>query len=325
MPTKPGNGGYGQEAYDSNTGKYIAESGVSDSDFEQAILNMQIGSTPEEAQQLKELYESSDTETRKAIVEELQNLMKQANTSEQMEERFETIDRRTFMDWGSVCESSFSRDVLDGFYNGYRGAGYTAFEFNKALRMGLEKYYERNPGAKKGYDGYDLTEAGINERVQKLDTLTHGYQIPENVGAYRYLDDNYIVSQFEDYLDDIPIVPDDGYGYKTLDKSTVSVKTLVDKLQSAIGDAVPTDGGFTSVSLVENATHMGKHSGSLRKRIRIQYDIPKGNNMFISTYGTESEGILPRDVSYFIKDVKLGYNQNGEEEVRLYYGVRKSK
>lgn len=312
---KPGGAGQ-QEAYNPKDGKYVAESGISDQDL---IDEINKGANGFFGQKAKDKYDSLDADGKKTLIEKLQEAIRGQKTNISLGERFTDGTMSEFQQWGAECDSKFSQEELDSFYRGYMGAGYRSFEFNKALRLGFTEFYKKFP---QFANDYGLSQTAIEDRVAKLDKLTNGFQIPRNISVYRYVDENYLVSQFEQYLTGLDILPDDGYGYRTLDRNAVSVQDLANKLSQAIGDRIPQDNGFTSFSVVPKQTHMGKHSGAdTYKRIHLKYDCKKGTNCYISQYQRESEGLFPRNTSFYVKDVKVETGDDGNERVVIYYGV----
>lgn len=323
MDEKLGKGGNGMQPFTSD-GKYAADSGVSDEE-----ITDYISSNPK----LSSAFASLSPEKRGILMQRIRDALSANRTKERMSERFDPIGVDEYRAMASDCAAAVSaaygedaQNVLDAFYSGYMGAGQRSFNFNKCLRLGYDE-------ARKWYDGM-LNERGwsdrgdfpsreeVADRVERLDRLTNAWGMPRDSNAFRYVDENWVVSAFRDLVDGFGIVKDP-YGYDSLDKKSVSVDELVDALSNAVGKKIDGDSGFTSVSMVPKMSHMEKHSDEERfKRIHLSYDIPKGTPMFVSNYERESEALFPRGTNFFVKDVGKETDENGRERVVILFGIR---
>ena len=317
---KPGGGGK-NEAYDTETGKYTSGKWANHSQSDEELISSFDS-------EISDIYNSLDDNQKKEFLEDMYNEFVSQETQNTMEERFEGFGLNEYLEIAAQCEQTLiSKGVtpedFDAFKRGYKGAGRKAFEFNKALRMGFKKYYSEFPDM---IDDWSLNQQAIMKRAEGFDKLTRNFEIPRDGMVYRYLDENYLVAQFEKFgiFDDYDIFTDPVYKYRNIDRNKYSVQQLYDSLQNLIGCKIDGDGGFTSFSVVSDFTHMGKkhNTADTYKRIQIKYDIKKGTKCFISNYQKESEGVFPRDTKYFIKDIKLEKDDEGLERVVLYYGVQ---
>lgn len=278
-------------------------------------------------QELLEIYNQLDDKEKKEFLNDLYNEIIGEQTQNTLNERFDGFSQSEYKQMYSDClrtlqQNGVTQHDLNAFYNEYKGAGDLSFEFNKALRMGFAEYYKKYPQYRNS--GY-LSQNAVMDRASRMDKLTRNYEMPRNGMVYRYLDENYLVSTFEQFgvLDEFDIYTDPQYKYQTIDRRKYSVQQLYEALQPLIGGTVDGDGGFTSFSTVSGQTHMGRHSSQNDyKRIQIKYDVPQGTKCFISNYGYESEGLFPRETKYFIKDIQLEKDEQGLERVVMYYGVQ---
>ena len=323
MDVKTGGGGK-PERYDENTGKYVDSNGgsqkykaevkLSDEDIIKAITSGEYGD------EILNIWNVLDDSEKQEFLQDLRSDLSDFNTKQDLAKRYNPMTLEQFNQWGRESESNCEKDDLSAFNSKYRGAGDLSFEFNKAFRLGFDKFYEKQPQFKTS--SY-LSPEAITEQARKFDRLTRSFKTPQDVSVYRYVDTNYLVSQFKYYFNDaIKVNPgtQDTYWYDTIDKS-VPLKTIYECLKNSIGDVILPDKAFTSFSCVEGQTHMGRHKNDDFKPIKLVYDVDKGQNCFISTYGYESEGMFPRETSYYVKDVKM-VNQDGQERIFIYYGIR---
>ena len=350
--TKPG-GANKQEAYDTTTGKYVAESGVSDQEI---IDEINKGANGFFGQDAKDFYDSLETEEeKKALIDQIQETIRGQRTEEKMTETFQPTDINDFKDWGKQCLSNWGYDPsaqsrwdvsdilndpdgLGAFYNGYKGAGDYCFEFLKAARMGYDEYVLRF--GQDRADDFLVSRANFERRLKAFDEITSKFSCPRDCQVYRLLDENYIVSQFKDVLSSkgFNIIPEFNYrttdsngnptfktDYETIDRKQYSVQDIADALQDIIGYEVKGDNAPISFGMDINNSHMlrAHYSDDDYKRIWIKYDVPKGTKMFISDYMAESEGIFHRGLNYFIKDVRVEKDPVLQKErVVLLYGIR---
>ena len=304
-----------------NERKYKEELEFSKNDLKNALENGMFD------QDLLNVYNQLDDNDKKEFLNDLYNEIIGEQTQDTFNERFDGFDideyRKMYSDcWNVLKQNGVTQHDLAAFKNEYRGAGSLSFEFNKALRMGFTEFYKKYPQFK---NSWDLSQKAIIDRAERMDKLTRHYEMPRNGMVYRYLDDNYLISEFAKFgvFDDFDIYTDPNYQYQTYDRNKYSVKQVYEALQPLIGCTVNGDGGFTSFSTVPKKTHMGNHSSqSQYKRVHIKFDVPKGTKCFISDYEGESEGLFPRETKYFIKDIKLEKDEQNLERVVLYYGVK---
>ena len=319
---KQGGGGK-QENYDTKTGKFVGTGKWSSTNYDddnEIISKMDAD--------ILNVYNQLNDNEKKEFLNDLYNELISQQTIETMENKFENFNTNEFKQMAKDCENylksvGVTQRDFSAFYNEYAGAGNLSFEFNKALRMGFKEFYKKFP---KFVNDYNLSENVIIDRAAKMDKLTKNYSIPRDGTVHRFLDENYLIAQFEKFgiFDDYDIFEERMYKYRTIDRKKYSVQQIYDSLQPLIGATVDGDGGFTSFSVVADLTHMGKSHNTLDtyKRVQIKYDMPKGTKCFISNYHKESEGLFPRETKFFIKDIKLEKDKQGLERVVLYYGVQ---
>lgn len=346
---KPGGAGK-QEAYSVETGKYVAESGISDQEI---IDEINKGANGFFGQEAKDTYDSLKTEEeKKALIDQIQEIIRNQNTERNIKNtNFQELSPDDYDNMLNNCDKVYANEIeaKNWLYNKYCGGGYQQFEFNKFLRMGEEAYKQTetykglSPVSSGGWGPWASIE-NFEKLRDEMDKLTDGrYSAEKDFRGERYLNSNYIVSQFADYLGFDDYVEDSftnkrgltsKSGYKTIDFSKHSMKEVYEKLLQAVGDMVPLDGGFTSFSMVSRQSHMNSpHSMAQAntnrnkfKEIQISYDIPKGTPMFVTGNRAESEAIFGRKTSYYIKDVKLISIDDGtgnqRERIQLIYGVK---
>lgn len=351
MPVKLGKGGKGNQNYDETNGeftsdnggtgaktgdKYSADSGISDDEI-LAWIN-----DPENSD-ISSTYQGLPDDKKPEFISAIKEYMDQQETDMKMHERFPSIDMGTFLQWGRTSEGNANPVDLAFFRQDYKGAGQRSFNFTKALRIGYDKtaYWYDNEydptmgGLRPGYEkrrAYDLMDRRTFENgVESMENLTHGFKAPQDFSGYRLVDMNYIASMFRgvDEFRDMSFKKD-MFNYNNFE-SEPDVDDIYSRLKKMVGKVVSGDGSFTSFSCVEGKTHMGKIRGkSDFKRIHIIYDIPKGKDLFVSTYAGESEAVLPRETDFYVKDVQKEtgqyYDDSGKlvpaERIVLLYGIR---
>lgn len=341
MAKKRGKGGYGSENYDPETGKYIKEG---DSSFhagaEQSVkailedLKSGFYDEPENDVFPSKIFENdNDEETeedeelwqqKSDMVSYLQEALDKFNTDNYMlEMNFPQMDLKKFREYGALCESRNNSQDLNAFYRGYMGAGQSAFEFNKALRFGFDKFYQMFPQYE---NSPTLSREAIMKRAEQLDTLTNSFMFPEKTQVYRYVDTAPIVSWFSQFnIFDGLETEKNQYGIDVF-KSGYSLSDIANRMKNLIGVQVPPDKGFTSFSCVPGLSHMEKHTEETGRQFKIVYNCLPGTKAFISNYERESEGLFSRNVAFFIQDVQLQKVNTpyGEKEiVVLQYGVQR--
>ena len=304
-----------------NESKYQEELDFSKNDLKNALESGQFD------QDLLDIYNQLDDNEKQEFLSDLYNEIVGEQTQNTLNKRFDGFSEDEYKQMYTECyqvlrQNGVTQNDIAAFKYEYRGAGSKAFEFNKALRMGFTEFYKKYPQFK---NSSFLSQQAIMDRAARMDKLTRGYEIPRGGSVYRYLDDNYLVSEFSKFgvFDEFDIYTDPMYNYETYDRNKYSVQQVYEALQPLIGCTVNGDGGFTSFSTVEEQSHMKKHaSPNTYKRVHIKYDVPKGTKCFISDYEYESEGLFPRETKYFIKDIQLEKDEQGLERVVLYYGVQ---
>jgi len=291
---KPGGAGK-QEAYDTGTGKYVAESGVTDQEIIDEIAKGPNGFFGQEA---KEMYDSLDENGKKSLLEQIQNEIRNQNTTKKMTERFSPTDINDFYDWGRECLSAWGYDPsttyrgrasdilfdpnsLGAFYNNYKGAGDYCFEFLKAARMGYDNYvlnfgqdradrFLFNPNNPPKWQAKNSREE-FERRMKAFDEITSKFECPKDCQVYRLLDENYIVSQFRDVLSakGFDIIPELNYretdangnpafktDYDTIDRKKYTVQEIAEALEDVIGYEVKSDNAPISFGMDINYSHM---------------------------------------------------------------------
>lgn len=342
MAKKRGKGGYGSENYDPETGKYIKEG---DSSFhagaEQSVksiledLKSGFYDEPDNDIFPSKIFENDkDEETeedeevwqqKSDMVSYLQEALDKYNTDNYMlRMNFPPMTDTEFDQYGDRCDLNNSTIDKDAFYNGYMGAGQRAFEFNKALRFGFDKFYKMFPQ----YENNPyLSRSAIEKRAQRLDRLTNSFVFPKETQVYRYVDTAPIVSWFSQFnIFDGLETEKNQYGLDIF-KSGFSLSDIANRMKNLIGVQVPPDKGFTSFSCVPGWSHMERHTEETGRQFKIVYNCLPGTKAFISKYQRESEGLFNRNTAFFIQDVQLQKVQmpNGEEKeiVVLQYGIQR--
>lgn len=318
MPDKLGNGGHGLEAYDPDTGRYIKEGDnsyhagahFSVNEISDMITNGYYGDD------FKKLYDEGDDDAKTAIIGYLQTKLDAYYTKNKLENQkdYKMLTRAEFDEYAKDCKAVCNPADYRYFNNNYRGAGNVSFEFNKCLRTGEEKYLKLIGMSKSEFDA----------QVAAFDRLTSSYKAPRDMQGMRFDETGPLVSYFSQSgaLNGVPQHKNQ-YGYMVLDEDKVDLNDLKNRLLPFIGTTVPGDKAFTSFSCAESsdkssvASHMIKNPDKI---VVSKYNIPKGNDIFLSDYGYESEGMLPRNTKLIIQDVaveKIG----GKDRLVLYYGL----
>lgn len=339
MAQKRGKGGYGSENYDPETGRYIKQDGPKDSHYHSGahysvndlIKSLKEGYYDDEKNKFSELFANDKDEDleedeelweqKHQLVSYLQEMLDDYYTREDiLATDFPKMTDSEFNEWSRICQSRLTYEESNGFHNGYKGAGQQAFEFNKALRMGFDKFYKLYP---QFMDHFNLNPDAIIARVKKLDKCTSVFEFPENKQVYRYVDTAPLISWFGNtgIFEGLKTIKNQ-YNYDELD-GPFNAQDIALRLQNLEGTIVPPDNSFTSFSAVTGQTHMGKRLSENKRRIKIVYNVPKGTKAYFSGYERESEGIFNRNVGFFIQKVRTEKNEYGEELVVLEYGVQK--
>ena len=335
MPKKTGNGGNGLESYDPETGRYIAEDKGADglqkyhagthfsvSEIEQLIEDGYYGDD------IKNYYANADDNKKNQIIGYFQQKLDSFWTKDKLkrEKSFRNLTIPEYQAAAADCDSKTKASDRAQFHHGYKGAGDTSFEFNKALRFGIDNYLAKFGENRLRQAG--LTVEEIEDRAAAFERLTNAYEAPQDMQAFRFDGTGPITSYFlsTGVFDGLPTF-ENQYGYTQLDPKAVDLDDLANRMQNLIGSMVPRDGAYLSFSCIPEWTHMGKNPDKI---IMTKYNIPKGKKCFISNYQYESEGLLPRDTQLIVQDVKKEQvsvpDGNGGmtlvDKVVIYYGVK---
>lgn len=318
--------------------KYKITSSYDEKSVAEALLNGKFG------EKYKFAFARLNDKQKEEVIGEIKKSLDSKAEAVEANRAFKQMTYDDFVNIGKENKEKITETIANGdamyqdFRSKYTGNGQVCFNFNKSLRMGWDSFaewyknkYSYNPMHEDaGSDSsLSMTQEGVEEFAKTMDTLTNAYQIPENTRTYRLVDDNYIATSFEDYLKDkLSISEDPQWGYKTIDRANVSVDQLYGLMTDLIGCKVKADGGFTSFSCVENASHMAKNQDpNTYKRILIHYDMPRGTKCLISDYEGESEGVFPRGTGFFIKNVEKqtvkSYNGTDLERLVLTLGIQR--
>lgn len=335
MAQKRGKGGYGSENYDPETGRYIKDdnkyhAGVGAS-VEQLLSDLKSGfydepegdifpskafenDKDEEAEEDEELWQYKSD-----MVAYLQDALDAQNTEESIKNtNFPEISESEYRDYYRQCEQLTTIRDRGAFYNEYRGAGEVSFEFNKALRFGLQQFYSVYPQYQ---NNVYLNPDAITNRAKKLDNLTNAWEFPEDKKVVRFVDTAPLVSWFKGsgIFDGMKMYTNE-YNLEML-RDGYDKQELVKRLNTLVGTKVPPDGSFTSFSCMSDASHMVKHLDSNKRHVLIRYNVRKGTKAFISNYEYESEGLFNRTTGFFIQGASLE-NIGGKEVIVLEYGIQ---
>ena len=258
------------------------------------------------------------------LISYLQDMLDQYNTREVLLNKdLPPISEQEFREYGKECEEKTTLADRSGFYNGYRGAGKTSFEFNKALRFGFDQFYHAYPQFKYSPE---LNQEAITARAQKLDNLTNSWEFPEDKKVIRFVDTAPLISWFKGsgIFDGLKTYTNE-YNLEMLNEG-YDKRDLVNRLNTLIGTRVPPDGSFTSFSCLSDASHMANNLDNNKRSILIRYNVRKGTKAWISTYGYESEGLFNRRTGFVIQGANLEtvIDNSGRkwEVVVLEYGIQ---
>lgn len=334
MAQKRGKGGYGSENYDPETGRYIKDDnvyhagvGASVNDL-LSLLKEGYFDQPEEGFMGSEFFANDKDDeleedeelwqTKSDLVSYLQEAIDKENTRKALlDTDYPEITDSEFRKYGQECEAATSLRDRGGFYNGYRGDP-NSFEFNKALRFGLQQFYSVYPQFK---NSPYLNQDAIIERAKKLDNLTNSWEFPEDKKVIRFVDTAPLVSWFKSsgIFDGMNLYTNE-FNLEML-KEGYDKQELTKRLNTLIGTKVPPDGSFTSFSCLSDASHMAKNLDNNKRSVLIRYNVRKGTKAWISDYGYESEGLFNRRTGFFIQGASLE-NIGGKEVIVLEYGIQ---
>lgn len=331
MAEKRGKGGYGSEKYDPNTGRYIADdknqyhagAGISVADIIEGIKAGEYDD-PEQGYIVSDFFKDDNDEEleedeevwqkKSAVIAYIQEYLDDYWTEQaKLNTNFPEITFDEFRKWGQECYNATTVRDRSGF-EWYRGNS-TSFDFNKALRFGLDKFYSIYP---RYSQSWELNPQSIIEKAQKLDNLTNSWEFPEDKKVFRFVDTAPLVSWFKSsgIFDGLKIIQN-SFNYEELD-SGYDIQDLANRLSMLVGTKVPPDGSFTSFSCLPNNSHMKK---DWSRNIMIRYNVRAGTKAWISQYDYESEGLFNRNTGFFIQGVsveKLG----SREVIVLEYGIQ---
>ena len=334
MAQKKGKGGYGSENYDPETGRYIKDDnvyhagvGASVNDL-LSLLKEGYFDQPEEGFMGSEFFANDKDDeleedeelwqTKSDLVSYLQEAIDQENTRKALlDTDYPEITDSEFRQYGQECENATTLKDRSGFYNGYRGDP-NSFEFNNALRFGLQQFYSVYPQFK---NSPYLNQDAIIERAKKLDNLTNSWEFPEDKKVIRFVDTAPLVSWFKSsgIFDGMNLYTNE-FNLEML-KEGYDKQELTKRLNTLIGTKVPPDGSFTSFSCLSDASHMAKNLDNNKRSVLIRYNVRKGTKAWISDYGYESEGLFNRRTGFFIQGASLE-NVGGKEVIVLEYGIQ---
>lgn len=342
MAEKRGKGGYGSEKFDPETGRYIAEDSqnsyhagtrISVADLIKALKSGELDYPEEDLYPSQawandiddELEEDEETwQLKNDIISYFQEEYDKAYTKEMITDtNFPEISENEYRQYYTECSQNTNVRDRAAFNNEYKGAGDLCFEFNKALRFGLQNFYAVYPRYK---NSAMLNPTAITERAKKLDNLTNSWEFPEDKKVYRLLDTAPLISWFggSGIFDGISTFTNQ---YNLQQLKNYDKKDLVKRLQTLVGTKVPPDGSFTSFSCLKNCSHMLKHMEENGRDILIRYNVRKGTKGWISNYEYESEGLFNRTTGFFVQGVSLEEIVNPstgtkKEVIVLEYGIQ---
>ena len=337
MAEKRGKGGYGSENYDPETGRYIAEdkdrryhAGAHIS-VDEILAALKAGEYDEpengffgasffENDKDDELEEDEETWQNKSdVVAYFQEEYDKAYTRQAiLDTNYPEITDSEYRQYYTECLNNTTLRDRAAFNNEYKGAGEMCFEFNKALRFGLDQFYAAYPRFK---NSPYLNPEAITERAKKLDNLTNAWEFPENKKVIRFVDTAPLLSWFKDFgvFDGMQTYTNE-YKLEML-KEGYDKQELANRLNELAGTKVPPDGSFTSFSCLSDASHMAKHLDNNKRHILIRYNVRPGTKAFISDYGYESEGLFNRTTGFFVQGASLEKIGN-HEVIVLEYGIQ---
>ena len=334
--TKTGGGGH-LENYDPNTGKYVAEDvnpttklktyhsgvGYSKNDITTKLENGGFG------KDFTDAYNSADEATKLAMIEYIQSFFSEQNTQAEAQKRYTPLTKAEYSDFRRQAFGSgkLTDEDID-IVGRYIGTGSTSFYLNTAMRYGYDEMLKQHIKIE-GYDpntrpGDWLSRPEVERFIQTMDKATHSYQAPRDMQVVRYTGTGPLVS----WLKDTGIL--DGYQtenngwHDRLVKGTYNLDELGAKLKaSLVGAILPSDGSVMSFSMVPDQSHMIKHTGNKQKDIMFKIDVDQGQPILPTSNSYESEGMFPRDVNFFVKDVRVEPDIRGVKRIVIYYGITK--
>ena len=339
MATKPG-GGSKQENYDPNTGKYVASGGEGYQNEQTGLKTYHSGSGKSTQEIVNEItsgaygqdfadyYNQADAQTQQEMIDYVHSTMDEANTSEDMSQSFKPMDYQEYKDFlhQALANSGLTSHDYD-IVRHYIGTGSTSFYLNTAMRSGYDEMLRQFIN-KKGYDPNRdpndwLSRQNVEEFRKVMEKATHTSHAPRDMRIDRYVGSGPIVSWLRNtgLLNGLKI--ENGEWHDKLVKGDYQLDDLANRFTSLIGSVLPADGSFMSFSACPELSHMKQKRGEEKKDFLLKIDVPKGQDMLMTTNTTESEGMLPNDVDFFVKDVKLETDNRGDERVVLYCGIRK--
>lgn len=301
---------------------YKAETDITDDAIDALIM----------ASEFADVFSAASDEQKNAYRQMIRDAVSDTKTETQMKERFDDVTKDEFVDWSRQNEAAIrekypneAQGILDWFYKKYCGTP-RSFDLNKALRMGygpaLDWFKWAMSSSDPALDRYHMkvkafpSKEEIEEFASAFDKLTTSFEAPRDMKVFRYVHDDVVASWFKDLFEQNGIKVQKGiWGYDISNSKDKSIDEIVSILQDGIGMKVDGDKGFASFSTVESMSHMVHGTGEDFRRIRMEYDLPKGQKCFISHHMSESEGVLPRGLKFYIKDVYKQKDDYGERAV----------
>ena len=288
-----------------------------------------------------DMFGQMDDDGKNKVREFVRSQLEAMSQSSKLDVDFDNVTEDEFEEYGKESEEyikntygSDAQSLFTWFYSKYRGNP-RSFDLNKALRLGydnaLDWFNEAMASADPALARYQSkvkafpSREEIDEFANAFDKLTSSFTCPKDMAVYRFVNDDVIVSWFKDTMVKAGISVKKGiFGYEVSGAKDVPLDDLVNILKNSVGRKVEGDKGFSSFSTVESMSHMRSSTDEDFRRIKIVYDLPKGQKCFISQYHYESEGVLPRGLSFVIKSVDKQTDEYGERAV-IRIGILQKK
>ena len=331
MNEKPNNGGENQPyapagSKDANGepagGRWMAETDVTQEEIENFIKGSPFA----------EQYASMDDAGKKGVRDKIVGMVRWKKTQEFINQKYDDVDESGWTELAQQNKEALQQKygaeastLYNYFRYKYRGTP-RSFDLNKPLRIGWQKSLEWFDYAMKSdepqLERYRMRVSSfpsrqeVEEFTENFDKLTHSFKAKKNMAVYRFVNDDVACSWFKDVLIRAGAQVSKGFfGYDVMDTKKFSVDKMVEILQDAVGQKVDGDTGFSSFSTCRELSHMRRSTGEDFRRFEIKYDVPEGQDLFISDYRNESEGVFPRGLKMVIKSVTKGTDEYGERVV----------
>lgn len=196
-----------------------------------------------------------------------------------------------YMELADECYEVVGRDIAKIIDMHYEGTD-ESWQINEKLREGT------------------ITESD-KELINALDTAISKYKITKDVKSVRYQAPKVLNGFYGINVESTDYDRQLGYGGKT------PASRFYEQLKDKIGTIVENP-GYTSTSTNEEGSTIFKPL-----KIKMEFDIPKGTNCYITGYRNEQEIILPRNQKMRLEEVKLlKSNRYDDEEYEDYYGSK---